>query len=448
MAGEAGAFSVRIAKAIYYRTLSGGKLRGFPWAQFCQRSSPGSLSFVVIWRTQARQSLKKIDERKENNAMNKLIGFLGVILCLCVLSATQSLPQTKTQGPPQAGPQASPTPATPAPKALPPGPPQARIQNEMVQATVYLPDPLDGFYRGTRFDWSGIVANVGYKGQQWFGQWFVKVDHWVRDSEYDPALRGYVVGTNSAGLGLTEEFSASDDKVPLGYKEAPVGGTFLKIGVGMLRKPSDAKYSKFKTYEIVNGGKWTANKESDRIEIIQELDDPASGYGYVYTKTVSLTKGKPELVLQHSIKNTGKKLIETTVRSHNFVRVNDLPTNAEVKVKFPFAIKTDLSRVGPGLLKLVGEANGKLNEIQFLKEFQVGDGVMLMVEGFSNDPKDFQIDLKQRAGAAVRITSDQPLAMMEVAANRSYVRPAAYVALKAEPGKEFKWSISYQFMGD
>ena len=52
-------------------------------------------------------------------------------------------------------------------------------------------------------------------------------------------------------------------------------------------------------------------KGSDRIKFVQGW--LTSGYGYVYSKTVSLTKGKPELVLEHSLKNTGQKVIETRV---------------------------------------------------------------------------------------------------------------------------------------
>jgi len=35
--------------------------------------------------------------------------------------------------------------------------PKAVLSNGPVQAVVYLPDPQKGYYRSTRFDWSGVV---------------------------------------------------------------------------------------------------------------------------------------------------------------------------------------------------------------------------------------------------------------------------------------------------
>ena len=48
--------------------------------------------------------------------------------------------------------------------------PQVVIANKLLKATVYLPDAEKGFYRGTRFDWSGMVAQAEYKGHTFFGE--------------------------------------------------------------------------------------------------------------------------------------------------------------------------------------------------------------------------------------------------------------------------------------
>ena len=42
--------------------------------------------------------------------------------------------------------------------------PQAEISNESIHARLYLPDPVNGYYRGTRFDWSGIIASLEFQG--------------------------------------------------------------------------------------------------------------------------------------------------------------------------------------------------------------------------------------------------------------------------------------------
>ena len=43
-------------------------------------------------------------------------------------------------------------------------PPTAEIGNGQIKAKIYLPDPVNGFYRSTRFDWSGVAGQPGVQG--------------------------------------------------------------------------------------------------------------------------------------------------------------------------------------------------------------------------------------------------------------------------------------------
>ena len=125
--------------------------------------------------------------------------------------------------------------------------PEAHISNGIVQAAFYLPDPQHGYYQGTRFDWSGVMPSLEYKGHQYFGQWFEK---------YDPKL-------HDAIMGPVEEFRT--DEAGLGYAEAKAGGTFIRIGIGVVRKPDEPAYQTFKTYELVDPGKWIVHTSKDRV---------------------------------------------------------------------------------------------------------------------------------------------------------------------------------------
>ncbi len=62
-------------------------------------------------------------------------------------------------------------------------------------------------------------------------------------------------------MGPVEEFLT--DGAGLGYAEAKPGGTFVKIGVGVIRKPEERRFQQFKTYDIVDPGKWTVKKRND-----------------------------------------------------------------------------------------------------------------------------------------------------------------------------------------
>ena len=122
--------------------------------------------------------------------------------------------------------------------------PAADISNGQLRARLWLPDPEKGFYRGTRFDWSGSIANLSYQGHTYFGAWFVRYDPAVHDVAWIPGNNGYAAGKASADVGPVEEFTGPGNSAP-GYDEAKPGGTFLRIGVGALRKPLDGKEGKF-----------------------------------------------------------------------------------------------------------------------------------------------------------------------------------------------------------
>src|SRR5277367_2879104 len=98
-------------------------------------------------------------------------------------------------------------------------PPQAAISNGILHAKLYLPDAVNGYYRATRFDWSGVIASLDFQGHSYFGVWFPR---------YDPLLHDAITGP-------VEEYRTGDSA--LGYADAAAGGTFIRIGVGVLRKP-------------------------------------------------------------------------------------------------------------------------------------------------------------------------------------------------------------------
>jgi hypothetical protein len=301
-------------------------------------------------------------------------------------------------------------PQTPVPTA-----PQVALSNSFIQMKVYPPDTEKGYYRGTRFDWAGVVSSLLYKNHGYFGQWF---------PTYNPKLHDSIMGP-------VEEFEQ------LGFTNAEPGGTFLKIGVGALRRPAtgNRRYDNFFAYEIVDSGKWSVRQGPDWIEYTQDLKD-AAGYSYIYRKTLRLTKDKPELVLEHSLKNTGTKAIQTTAYDHCFYVIDGETTGPDFVVKVPFTIRT------PAATGLGRNAEVHTNEVVFLSS-QSAYGI---VEGYSESARDYDIRVENRkVKAGVRATSDRPLAKLIVWSSRITVCPEAYIAIQAEPGQEATWRINYEF---
>jgi hypothetical protein len=319
-------------------------------------------------------------------------------------------------------------------------PPTASISNGVVRAKLHLPDPNNGYYRGTRFDWSGSIASLESNGHSYFGQWFARYDPNVHDSTTGPV----------------------EDFAPLNYTEAKPGETFVKIGIGVLKRADEQPYRFSAPYELLDTGKWSVRAGPDFVEYRHEVADPKSGHAYVYTKTVRLTAGKPQLTIEHNLRNIGSKAIETNVYNHGFFMLDSQPTGPDFTVTFPFDVKA--SRPMNGL----AEAKGR--QIVYLKELQdnatggtpgaaapaaaPGGGpgrggrqaASTLVEGFGTDPKDFDIRVENhKTGAGVRITGDRPLWRINFWSVRTTVCPEPYVEVKADPGKETSWRLTFDF---
>jgi len=297
--------------------------------------------------------------------------------------------------------------------------PEAQISNGILYVQLLLPDAQSGYYRGTRFDWSGAISSLQFKGHEYFGKWF---------DRYDPKI-------HDAIMGPVEEFLTNG--AGLGYEEAKPGENFVKIGVGAIRKPEEPAFRQFETYDIADHGKWTIHKRADSVEFIQKLSD-TRGYAYIYKKTVRLVRGKPEMVLEHSLRNTGKKAIATSVYEHNFYMLDQQPAGPDYTVRFPFEVHPRADLAG------AAEARGK--DFTYLRELQAGQSVFTQMDGFGGMPRDYDIRVENRkAGIGVRQTSDRPMSKLVFWSIRTTVCPEAFIDLRAEPGQEVKWRINYEF---
>lgn len=300
--------------------------------------------------------------------------------------------------------------------------PSAEIGNGIVKAKLYLPNSDRGYYRGTRFDWSGVIASLEYKGHNYFGVWF---------PHYDPKLHDAITGP-------VEEFRAAEGpEGGLGFAEAKPGETFVKIGVGVLRKPDTEPYTFARTYDLVNPGKWVSRPESDRVEFIQDLEDD-SGYSYHYEKTVRLLRNKPELVLEHKLTNRGKRTIETDVYDHDFYVIDGTPTGPGFAVKFVFAPKAESDFKG------LAEIRG--NDLVYLKTLEGKESAASFLKGFGPSVKDYDIRVENSTSkAGVRQIGNRPISAMNFWSIRTTVCPEAYIHIKVNPGQSMRWAIHYQF---
>lgn len=304
--------------------------------------------------------------------------------------------------------------AVKSPDADAPDAPAVRISNGVATAVLYLPDTERGYYRATRFDWSGVIADLQVGGHSYFGRW---------NPAYDPKLHDAISGP-------VQEFVTGQ-----GFDDAKPGDTFVKIGVGVLRKPAQQARG-FQTLEIVDPGTWTTRVSADAVEFVHEVNDPASGYGYRYRKTVALTPGKAQMTLRHRLESTGAKPLDTEMYNHNFFVLDGQPSGPDVQVNVPFQfepfnVRGDAMQVQGG-------------RIAYAKAIETPNRMQL--RGFSAKPTDYDIRVEQRkTGAGVRVTSDRPLSDMVFWTSPRTTCPEAYIHVTAAPGRPMEWTTTYEF---
>jgi len=313
--------------------------------------------------------------------------------------------------------------------------PKHLLSNGKLDVLVFLPDAKNGYYRSSRFDWAGVVGCASVNGHNFFGEWFSGYDPLKNDSITGPVEEFRTSGGPEGRTGPRGTFVVPASS--LGYAEAKAGETFVKPGVGVLRKVSDAPYQFGFPYPIVDTGKWSVKTKARSIVFRQVLHGP-QGYSYIYEKVLKLDKKNAFMTLEHRLKNTGTQTIDTSVYDHDFFMLDEKPTGPDMVVHFQFEPKP----VDP--LGTAGKIEGK--DLRFTETLGPRRGVSGYLTGYSDQPSDYDFTVEDTStGVAVRQTSDSPLSRVYFWSTRTTICPEGYIHLNIPPGKTITWTIRYQF---
>lgn len=293
--------------------------------------------------------------------------------------------------------------------------PKVHISNGTIDCEIYLPDAENGYYRGTRFDWAGVIPSLVYKNHSYFGKWFKK---------YEPTL-------HDAIMGPVEAFG------PVGYDTSKPGEEFVKIGVGILERPDTTKYHFSKSYEILDHGDWYYETKKDEVAFTHQLAE--GEFPYTYKKIVKLKDNR--LIIEHTLVNNGDNTIKANVFNHNFFVLDEQNVGPGFTVKFPFTIEGDKRRLGD----FAEVVNG--NEITFVKELGEKDHPMIVkLSGFGTSNRDYDITVEnENTKAGVRITCDRPLSNVVFWSAIKTLSPEPYIAINLKSTESFSWTITYEF---
>ena len=250
----------------------------------------------------------------------------------------------------------------------------------------------------------------------------------------------FVQSVKSIGRGGTLTRGEWEDVIADGGPD-PHGdqtGRFLKPGIGIFKRDNDNPL-KFPTLPALNEGQRTFKSTKNSARFTQDLDDPQSGLGYSYVKTVTLVPGKPQMTVSHVLKNTGKKDIVTTVYCHNFLTLS--PGSEHMVITAPFAWSAE-KPLQPELVKLDGKT------IRYIAPIPKGVTTISLMNGFGDKVSDYDFTVtNSKTGFGQRIRADQPIAKINMWSISPTYSLEPYIAIALKPGQSKSWTYTYDFFG-
>jgi hypothetical protein len=288
--------------------------------------------------------------------------------------------------------------------------PKGEITNGLIKATIAIPDLEKGFHRGLRFEQSGIITDLTYKGHSYFGL---------------NADRRNPIGPDHAA-GPAEEFFE-----PVGFNEAKVGEGFLKVGIGLYEKPLDNDFFFGAAYWRKKLFDWETKITGNQATFVQKASTPA-GYGYTYTKKLILPDGKPELLIEHELINTGSKRIVTNQYNHNFISIDKKPIGPEYRVDFKFRVRP--TRKFPAGVKKKGNSIWAINKTVFNP-----------VTGCNNIKNNLVTVTHEPSGKGIKISGNFVPFRFWLFWNTRTICPEPFFHIDIAPGEKISWTRRYEF---
>lgn len=300
--------------------------------------------------------------------------------------------------------------------------PKLHIASGDAEMDIALPDAANGFYRSGRFDWAGVITELKFQGKVIFANW--------KPEAHDPLGHDFITGPADS----FDELKTG----PGSYDAVPVGGEFLKIGVGWLQRESEDQYWPFFNLPIVAGGEWTSQSDERSVTATHTME-PRHEMGYVYTKRLALSESGDRLTISHTLRNIGSHTIEVSSYNHNFFTLGGLRTAPGLDIDLGFK-----GAFLEGSRGMEGRVELKDSQLQVISAF--GGDFFAMMEHFPKDGAGHTFSIQsQGAGLRVDVHVDRPLSNFMVWGCKETLCPEPYVAITAPVGGEFTWEAVYQF---
>lgn len=233
--------------------------------------------------------------------------------------------------------------------------------------------------------------------------------------------------------GLSDEFGI--EGVPPGFAEADSGGTFLKIGVGILEKDHDGKYNFYHQYPVRKFLIPEVKKERNRLFFRQTAQ--FGKYGYEYTKTYTVQPEKRLLKIDYTLKNCGTEKIETSQYNHNFFYLKNNSGDSRCQIRTKFL---------PVLKSFTGSCfDQEGNVCKNLRTSRMGCYIV-SAEPVKAEENEFEL-CHPEVPFKIRVSGDFPSGRFAVSfKENAYISPEIFLGISLSPGKTLRWQRKYEFV--
>ena len=265
------------------------------------------------------------------------------------------------------------------------------------------------FYRGSRFDWTGLIRQVTLDGRHKFC--------------CDESQGG------TGGTGLCNEFGIF---TPIGYDETIPGERFPKLGVGLLERVDAKPYAFHRPYPVQA---FPMHVRTQRDEAIMECEAvDCRGLAARLEKRISVSD--ETLLIEYSLENTGQRELVTEEYAHNFLRIDD----HDVGPGYQLRLAVPMGQGG------WMENAGAIEHVDSLswRKRPTGAFYHSVKELPTQAPSAWELH-HEPTGVWVREETDVPWSAFSLFGTPEQISPEAFIAIRVAPGQTYRWSRRYSF---
>jgi hypothetical protein len=290
--------------------------------------------------------------------------------------------------------------------------PRQILRTASLQAEVALFAKHNGYYRGGRFERAGTVYSLRQKDTEFFTSF---------TPERNPLLNDNVGGT------------AGEFRDPLGYDQAAVGEEFIKIGVGRFIKSHARQYSVSDACWPVEIFDWQQRIGEHDITFTQRVSH--NGWGYEYSKVISLSEQRQALIIRYRLKNTGTKAIRSNHYCHNFTSFNRLPITHENYLVANTAFTTQFPTSPAKGVRFNGNRMTIAHSPSTTFSRLIPEEPLTSITLCNN-----------LIPTALRIIAPKPLQSCSIYIDSRVICPEFFVAINLDPSEECSWQREWQLL--